>query len=292
MRYEGMVYRPPSEASSLIVQVTVGCSHNRCRFCSMYKRDKFRVRSAEDIIADLRDVRPYYRRIRRIFLADGDAMCLSMRRLREILAAVKEIYPECERVGIYARARDLLSKTTQELEELRDAGVGIVYVGAESGNEQVLLNMNKGETREALIEGVRKAEEAGIAASVTFISGLGGKELMREHAEDSASMINEMRPTYASWLTLMVDPIAPIYENIKEGRFELLSPEEVLEEMDIMLSATNIPAGEPCIFRSNHASNYLSLKGDLPADKERMIAEVRRAKESPGMLKPEHFRAL
>ncbi len=292
MRYEGMVYRPPSEASSLIIQVTVGCSHNKCRFCSMYKRDKFRVRSSEDIIADLKEIRRYYRRIRRVFLADGDAMCLSMRRLVEILAAIREIFPECERVGAYARATDLLRKSSQELVELREAGLGIVYIGAESGCEQVLLNMNKGETREGLIAGVRKAEDAGIAASVTFISGLGGRELMREHAADSASMINEMRPTYASWLTLMVDPAAPIYEDIKGGDFELLSPEEVLEEMEIMLSATNLPAGGRCIFRSNHASNYLSLKGDLPEDKERMLAKVRQAKNSPEMLKPEQFRAL
>lgn len=292
MQYEGMVFRPPSEASSLIIQVTVGCSHNKCRFCSMYRRDKFRVRSVEEIMADLMEARRYYRRVRRIFLADGDAMCLSMRRLMEILAAIREIFPECERVGAYARARDLLGKSSQELVELRDAGLGIAYIGAESGCEQVLLNMNKGETREGLISGVRKAEDAGIAASVTFISGLGGRELMRQHAQDSASMINEMRPSYAAWLTLTAYPAAPLYEDIREGRFELLTPEEVLDEMEIMLSLTNLPAGGRCVFRSNHASNYLSLKGNLPEDKNRMLARVRQAREDPYMLRPEYFRRL
>ena len=292
MQYEGMVYRPPSEAYSLILQVTIGCSHNKCRFCSMYKDKRFHIRQLEDILADLRECRAYYRRVSRVFLADGDALCLSNAKLLAILNAIRELFPECERVGIYGRATDILRKSPEELAALREAGIGIVYVGAESGNPQVLELMQKNATREQLIEGVRRAEEAGIAASVTFISGLGGKALWREHAVDSATMINEMRPSYASWLTLMLDPAAPVTRDIAEGRFELLKPADVLEEMDLMLSHIEMPPETRCVFRSNHASNYLSLKGDLPADREKMLAVVRQAKENSDMLRPEFWRAL
>ncbi len=292
MEYEGMVYRPPSEAYSLILQVTIGCSHNKCAFCSMYKDKQFHIRPLEAIEADLRECRAYYSRVSRIFLADGDALCLSMNKLLAILGLIRDLFPECERIGVYGRATDILRKTPQELAALREAGIGIVYVGAESGNPQVLENMRKNATREQLIEGVRRAEEAGIAASVSFISGLGGRALWREHAIDSATMISEMRPTYASWLTLMLDPAAPITRDIAEGRFELLKPAEVLDEMELMLEHVDLPQDARCVFRSNHASNYLSLKGDLPKDRDAMLAVVRQAKENSGMLRPEYWRAL
>lgn len=292
MEYEGMVYRPPSEAYSLILQVTIGCSHNKCRFCSMYKDKKFHIRQLEDILADLRECRAYYSRVRRIFLADGDALCLSNAKLLAILNAIRDLFPECERVGIYGRATDILRKTPEELKALKEAGIGIVYVGAESGDPEVLARMCKNATREQLIVGVRRAEDAGIAASVTFISGLGGRERWKEHAVASATMISEMRPSYASWLTLMLDPSAPVTKDIAEGKFELLKPLEVLDEMEMMLEHVELPEGVTCVFRSNHASNYLSLKGDLPADRDNMLAVVRRAKENSDMLRPEYWRAL
>ena len=292
MQYEGMVYRPPSEAYSLILQVTIGCSHNKCRFCSMYKDKKFHIRQLEDILADLRECRAYYSRVRRIFLADGDALCLSNTKLLAILNAIRDLFPECERVGIYGRATDILRKTPEELKALKEAGIGIVYVGAESGDPEVLARMCKNATREQLIEGVRRAEDAGIAASVTFISGLGGRERWKEHAVASATMISEMRPSYASWLTLMLDPAAPVTKDIAEGKFELLKPLEVLDEMEVMLEHVELPEGVTCVFRSNHASNYLSLKGDLPADRDNMLAVVRQAKENSDMLRPEYWRAL
>ncbi len=292
MQYEGMVYRPPSEAYSLILQVTIGCSHNKCRFCSMYKDKKFHIRQLEDILADLRECRAYYSRVRRIFLADGDALCLSNAKLLAILNAIRDLFPECERVGIYGRATDILRKTPEELKALKEAGIGIVYVGAESGDPEVLARMCKNATREQLIEGVRRAEDAGIAASVTFISGLGGRERWKEHAIASATMISEMRPSYASWLTLMLDPAAPVTKDIAEGKFELLKPLEVLDEMEVMLEHVELPEGVTCVFRSNHASNYLSLKGDLPADRDKMLAVVRQAKENSDMLRPEYWRAL
>ena len=292
MQYEGMVYRPPSEAYSLILQVTIGCSHNKCRFCSMYKDKKFHIRQLEDVLADLRECRAYYSRVRRIFLADGDALCLSNAKLLAILNAIRDLFPECERVGIYGRATDILRKTPEELKALKEAGIGIVYVGAESGDPEVLARMCKNATREQLIEGVRRAEDAGIAASVTFISGLGGRERWKEHAIASATMISEMRPSYASWLTLMLDPAAPVTKDIVEGKFELLKPLEVLDEMEVMLEHVELPEGVTCVFRSNHASNYLSLKGDLPADRDKMLAVVRQAKENSDMLRPEYWRAL
>lgn len=292
MQYEGMVYRPPSEAYSLILQVTIGCSHNKCRFCSMYKDKKFHIRQLEDILADLRECRAYYSRVRRIFLADGDALCLSNAKLLAILNAIRDLFPECERVGIYGRATDILRKTPEELKALKEAGIGIVYVGAESGDPEVLARMCKNATREQLIEGVRRAEDAGIAASVTFISGLGGRERWKEHAVASATMISEMRPSYASWLTLMLDPAAPVTKDIAEGKFELLKPLEVLDEMEVMLEHVELPEGVTCVFRSNHASNYLSLKGDLPSDRDKMLAVVRQAKENSDMLRPEYWRAL
>ena len=292
MQYEGMVYRPPSEAYSLILQVTIGCSHNKCRFCSMYKDKKFHIRQLEDILADLRECRAYYSRVRRIFLADGDALCLSNAKLLAILNAIRDLFPECERVGIYGRATDILRKTPEELKALKEAGIGIVYVGAESGDPEVLARMCKNATREQLIEGVRRAEDAGIATSVTFISGLGGRERWKEHAIASATMISEMRPSYASWLTLMLDPAAPVTKDIAEGKFELLKPLEVLDEMEVMLEHVELPEGVTCVFRSNHASNYLSLKGDLPADRDKMLAVVRQAKENSDMLRPEYWRAL
>ena len=292
MQYEGMVYRPPSEAYSLILQVTIGCSHNKCRFCSMYKDKQFHIRQFEDILADLKECRAYYSRIRRIFLADGDALCLSNDKLLRILDAIRELFPECERVGIYARATDILRKTPEELKALKEAGIGIVYIGAESGDPEVLAFMQKNATREQLIEGVRRAEDAGIAASVTFISGLGGRARWKEHAIASATMINEMHPAYASWLTLMLDRSAPVTQDIAEGKFELLKPAEVLDEMEVMLEHIEMPEGVTCVFRSNHASNYLSLKGDLPKDRDKMLAVVRQAKENSDMLRPEYWRAL
>ena len=290
MVYEGSVYRPPSEAYSLIIQVTVGCSHNKCTFCSMYKDKQFHIRSFEDVKRDLLEMRMYYKRVDRIFLADGDALCLANSKLLAILDAVREIFPECERVSVYGSAKDALRKTPTELKELKDNGVGIIYIGAESGNPKVLENVKKSGDRNQLIEGVRAIEESGIRASVTFISGLGGPELWREHAYDSATMLNAMNPYYASMLTLLVEPIAPLYKDIQEGRFRYLKPREVMEEMELFLETTELKG--PTVFRSNHASNYLSLKGNLPDDKERLLLQVRNAKNNLTGLRPEYYRGL
>ena len=291
MRYEGDIYRPPSEAYSLLIQVTIGCSHNKCAFCSMFKEKRFRVRKFEEIAQDLRECRSRYSRIDRIFLCDGDAMCLAAEKLMAILELIRKLFPECRRVGIYSRSRGILDKTDDELRALADAGLGIAYIGAESGSAEVLSRMCKGETIEDITSAVQKAEANGIRTSVTFISGLGGRELMQEHAAATGRVIGEMGASYVSLLTLMVERPAPIYEEIRSGRFQLLSAVEVLEETKLILE--NVPDDmKPCVFRSNHASNYVSLRGDLPTDKERMIAQLDAALADNGLIKNERFRML
>lgn len=295
MRYEGNIYRPPSEAYSYILQVTIGCSHNKCRFCSMYKDKKFCVRDTKEIFEDIDMARRAYDKIGRIFLADGDALCLSNRKLTAILDRISEKIPECQRISVYGSAHDVLRKTMTELIELKRRGVEMIYIGAESGNDRILKDMCKGVTRMQLIDAVKKIEATGIKASVTFISGIGGRAMWEKHAIDTGTMISEMNPSYVGLLTLMTESAAPLTGDISEGKFELLSGEEVVAETMLMLKHINIPEsddGHVCVFRSNHASNYVSLRGNLPNDKGKMMSKLRMAMENTGMLKDERFRML
>lgn len=290
IKYVGDVYRPPSEAYSLIVQATIGCTHNKCAFCKMFKEKRFQTRPTEDIIADFAWARKRYRSVPRIFLADANALCLKTDKLMPILTYIEETFPECERVTIYGRASDVLRKTEDELRQLREHGLTMVYIGAESGSDKVLEMCRKGETRQQLIDAVKRIEKVGIKASVTFISGLAGKDGWEDHAIQTGTMITEMNASYVSLLTLLVDPQAPMYEDIQSGRLKLLTPQEVLAETHLMLENAN--PQKTCIFRSNHASNYLSLKGDLPQDRDRFLAQIENAMKNTGMLKDERFRLL
>lgn len=290
IKYVGDVYRPPSEAYSLIVQATIGCTHNKCSFCKMFKEKRFQTRPTEDIIADFAWARKRYRSVPRIFLADANALCLKTDKLMPILTYIEETFPECERVTIYGRASDVLRKKEDELRQLREHGLTMVYIGAESGSDKVLEMCHKGETRQQLIDAVKRIEKVGIKASVTFISGLAGKDGWEDHAIQTGTMITEMNASYVSLLTLLVDPQAPIYEDIQSGRLKLLTPQEVLAETHLMLENAN--PEKTCIFRSNHASNYLSLKGDLPQDRDRFLAQIEAAMKNTGMLKDERFRLL
>ena len=290
MRYIGDIYRPPSEAYSLLVQVTIGCSHNKCTFCNMYKAKQFRVKKPEEVLEDLAWARSHYNRVERIFLCDGDALCLANHKLLVILDYIKEHFPECERVTTYGRATDAIRKTDQELRELKEHGLEMVYIGAESGSQKILDKVNKGETREELIEGVQRLEKAGIKTSVTFISGLAGPDDWEEHAIETGKMIAEMNASYVSLLTLMLQPPAPLLDDYREGKFKLLTAEEVLAETCLMLQYAR--PSKPCVFRSNHASNYVSLRGNLPMDNESMIASLKRCMEDRGLLKDERFRML
>ncbi|MDO4353005.1 MAG: radical SAM protein [Clostridia bacterium] len=290
IKYVGDVYRPPSEAYSLIVQATIGCTHNKCSFCKMFKEKRFQTRPTEDIIADFAWARKRYRSVPRIFLADANALCLKTDKLMPILTYIEETFPECERVTIYGRASDVLRKTEDELRQLREHGLTMVYIGAESGSDKVLEMCHKGETRQQLIDAVKRIEKVGIKASVTFISGLAGKDGWEDHAIQTGTMITEMNASYVSLLTLLVDPQAPMYDDIQSGRLKLLTPQEVLAETHLMLENAN--PEKTCIFRSNHASNYLSLKGDLPQDRDRFLAQIEAAMKNTGMLKDERFRLL
>ncbi|MCL2493624.1 MAG: radical SAM protein [Clostridiales bacterium] len=289
MVYEGNIYRPPSEAHSLIVQATIGCAHNSCAFCSMYKDKQFRARPTDEVIADLREARSLYSRINRVFLADGDALVLPADSLLALCTEIRALFPECERASLYGTPQDALRKTPEELRALAEAGLGIVYIGAESGDDTVLSRINKGVTAKEIIQAIQKIENAGIAASVTFISGLGGPERSEEHAAGCARVISEAEPAYASLLTLLLEPGAPMYEELRRGNFEFMTPEQIAGETLLLLDRAR--PRKDCVFRSNHASNYVSLRGTLPHDNDRLIETLKTAL-AKGAFKNDHFRLL
>jgi len=289
MQYEGDIYRPPSEAYSLIIQATVGCARNSCTFCSMYKRKKFRVRDVEEVLAELQEVAAHHgASVRRVFLADGNALVLPTASLIRLILEIWRLFPNCERISSYGAPADILEKTPDELREIREAGLSLVYMGLESGDDEVLRQVKKGATAREIIEAGQKIRAAGAGLSLTIISGLGGKPRLQEHAVASARAMNQINPEYASLLTLMVEPDAPIYQQVRRGEFELLSPDEVMEELLLFLSHTD---SEGTVFRSNHASNYLALAGTFNADRERLIREVEEARASL-RFRPEQFRRL
>ena len=289
MRYEGMVYRPPSEARSLIVQVTIGCAHNACTFCTMYKDKKFRVRKKDEVLEDFRIAYDTYGdNIRRIFLADGDALIVKTADLLDILHYIKELFPSVERITSYGTPGDILRKSEDELKALAKAGLGMVYMGAESGDEVTLKDINKGVTREEIIIAGQKLKRCNIQSSITLISGLGGRARKVEHAVRSAHLISEIKPDYVGFLTLMLDESTQIYQQISSGEMELLTPEEVVEEMRLFLSNVD---SQGTVFRANHASNYVILKGNLNEDIDQMLAQLD-AVEEAGKYRPERVRSL
>lgn len=274
MRYEGMIYRPPSEAYSLILQVTVGCSHNGCIFCSMYKNKRFHIRRLKDVLEDLAEARMVYHHVEKIFLADGDALICPINYLKTVLEFIQTNFPECRQVTSYASPRSIILKTTEELKQLYQMGLSMVYMGLESGNADVLEFIRKGASPGEMIKAAKKIHDASIRLSVTAISGLGGKRLWREHAEDTGKILSKMKPEYTGLLTLMVEKHTPLFNEIKRGNFQLMSPYDVLLETKEMLQNMDCPG---CVFRSNHASNYVNLRGTLNEDKEKMIAELEEA---------------
>ncbi len=289
MRYEGRVFRPPSEGRSFILQATIGCAHNECVFCSMYKEKKFRARPTEDVLEDIREARNMYPFVKRIFIADGNALALSMERLLPILNAIKETFPECERIGVYGAPMDILRKTDEELAKLKDLGLGIIYLGLESGSEKVLELMKKGVTATQMIASANKVKRAGISLSVTVISGLGGEEFTEDHATETGRVLSQMNPDYIGVLTLLVDEMTEIHEMIEKKKFKLLSSKEILDELYKIMLGIKV---DECMFRSNHASNYFALAGDLPRDKERLLEEIQEAIKDEELLKGEELRGL
>ncbi|MCR5666063.1 MAG: radical SAM protein [Eubacterium sp.] len=288
MRYEGMVYRPPSEARSLIVQVTIGCAHNACTFCTMYKDKKFRIRDMEEVKADFEEAyQRYGDGIDRIFLADGDALTIPADDMVDLLGFIKERFPYA-RITSYGAPKDVLSKTPQELEEIQRAGLSMVYMGVESGDDVVLKDICKGVSAEEIAQAGIKLKKAGFKMSLTLISGMGGRARLKEHAINSAKLITRIKPDFLGFLTLMLDDEAPIMKPIKDGSFELLRPDDVVEEMLLFLKEVD---SDGTVFRSNHASNYVPLKGTLNQDKQSMISSLEKVRKEHG-YRPESFRAL
>jgi radical SAM superfamily enzyme YgiQ (UPF0313 family) len=291
MRYYGTVIRPPSEADSYILQVTYGCSHNLCTFCGTYPDKPFRVRPAGEVLQDIELARHALPDTRRVFLADGNALVLSTQRLVPILEALRSAFPDLQRVGIYANAQDLLNKSRDELTALRGLGLRIVYLGLESGSDAVLQRINKGATAAEMIAAVQRAQAAGIRVSVIALLGLGGTELSAEHAAATGRVVSAMDPRYLSMLTLMLVPGTPLYQQWCDGVFHLPEPESLLAELRQVLLHMEGLSG--CIFRTNHASNYLPLAGTLPKDRESLLATLDAAlARGRSALRPEAWRGL
>ena len=289
MEYEGRVYRPPSEAKSLIIQITIGCRHNQCTFCSMYKDKSFRIRSEEEIYRDLVEMSRLYGNLPlRIFLADGDGLTIETEYLLKILSWIRRLFPHCQRVTAYGTASDVLKKTVSELVALRQAGLAMVYLGAESGDDRILKSIRKGLTVDQMIRAGRKLRESGILLSLTLISGIGGRKGLQDHALQSAELVTAIKPEYLGFLTLMLEEGAPMLEEVREGKMELLRPEEVLTEMRLFLEHVN---SEGTVFRANHASNYLNLRGNLNRDIPRMLHQIDEAEKNRS-FRPESWRGL
>ena len=288
MRYKGKVYRPPSEAYSLIVQVTYGCSHNGCAFCDMYDDKHFAMRPMEEIREDFETARQVYRHVERVFLADGDALMRKTDDLVQILGLIYGLFPECQRVTCYASPTSLQIKSEDDLRLLRQKGLQMVYMGLESGCDAVLERMNKGHNAADIVAAGQKARRCGMALSVTAISGLGSVELWREHAIGTAEALSAMKPEYIGLLTLMVEPGTPLEKWVREGSFHVLGAGEVLREVELFLQHID---SEGSVFRMNHASNYLTLKGTLNQDRERLLQQVRQGLAGHG-LRDEFMRGL
>ncbi len=291
MQYQGVIIRPPSEADSYILQVAYGCSHNRCTFCGTYLDQSFRVRPIKEVLEDIALARSQLPDTRRVFLADGNGLVLNMEWLVTILDALASGFPRLRRVGIYASARDILGKTDADLAMLRQRKLEIVYLGLESGSDEVLRRIRKGITAAEMVQAVQQVKRAGMRASVIAILGLGGTELSAEHAEETGRVVRAMDPEYLSMLTLMLVPGSELYRRWQSGAFELPEPAHLLHELRQVVA--RLDGLSRCIFRSNHASNYLPLAGTLSRDKARLLAEIDAAlTRGRSALRPEMWRAL
>ena len=301
MYYADPVYRPPSEYASLLIQATVGCSAaaaGRCHFCNSnifnqtIPQKKFRIRPTDEILDDIDKGRKQYgAKVKKIFLLDSNAMIIKSSELLKIVHKCYKVFPQLKQVACYACSGDILRKDFQELTALRKAGLNLVFVGLESGDQQVLELVNKGTTIEDQINAVVKANNTGMRTSVSVILGLGGKKLSKQHAINTGKVVTAMNPSYLATLTLMVVPGTELDKMVRERRFERVTdPLDFLKELHLMVM--HIEASGPVVFRVNHASNYLSLRGSLPDNKEQMLGAIRNAMLDPTMLRSESSRGL
>ena len=289
MHYEGFIIRPPSEADSILLQVTVGCSHNKCTFCGTYKNERFKIKPDDVIMADIAFAAKHYKKQDRLFICDGDALIVPQKRLLKILKEIEVQLPWVRRVGVYANTKGIKMKTDEELRELREHGLKIAYLGLESGDDVTLKNIRKGASAQTMIDMGRKIRAAGIKLSVTVLLGLAGRERSQAHAEATGKVLSAIDPEYVGALSLMLIPGTPLHDDYEAGRFELLDAREMLSELRTMFAHTDLSDG---LFHANHASNYLPIRAKLPADKEKTIQLIDSALDGKVSLKPEFLRAL
>ncbi|NNK09104.1 MAG: radical SAM protein [Myxococcales bacterium] len=290
MRYEGQIYRPPSEADAYILQATVGCSWNHCTYCDMYRSKTFRVRDLHETLADIEEAgQSFGRNVSKVFVADGDALVLDLEHWRAILAACREAFPRLKRVSAYATTMNVNAKRPEELRRLRELGLSLLYMGPETGDDPTFKRIAKGSNFEEHVEAARRAHEAGMKISAIFLLGAGGTERSKEHAAGSAKLITEMDPEFVSALTLTVIPGTPIAKMQAQGKFTLPSVTGLLEELRTIVAESS---PTDAVFRTNHASNYLPLAGRLPVDRERIVAVLDKALAGGIALRPESARGL
>ena len=289
MHYEGHIIRPPSEANSIILQVTVGCSHNKCTFCGSYMGRQFKIKSEEIIQEDIEFARHHCRTQRRVFLCDGDGLIIPQPRLLQILMEIEEKLPWITRVGIYANTKSLKRKSLKELMELEAHGLKIVYMGLESGDDKTLSKVCKKADSATIVTQGRKVRQAGMKLSITVLLGLAGPERSGIHARETGRVLTEMDPEYIGALSLMLIPGTPMYQDWKAGDFILPEPEKMLMELRTMIANTHISQG---LFFANHASNYLPIRARLPRDRESAIQIIDKALAGNIPLRPDWMRAL
>ena len=290
MRYEGDIYRPPGEWKSYLLQATVGCSNNSCTFCNMYRDKRFHIRPMEDILEDIRMAKAYYGDVRRVFLCDGDAIVMRTRDLLTILDTLYATFPSLEKVTTYAGPRSTLTKSPEDLKLLREHGLARAYLGVESGWDDLLKKVNKGVTSEQMLQAAALLKNAGIDLWVTVILGLAGPgEPSKKHVEETIKVLNRMQANHVSCLSYMPEPNSPMYQDVREGRFQMITPREYLEETRALVAGLNYG---PFHFTSNHASNYLPLKGTLPDDREKFLQMIDDALGGKQRIRSEKYRAL
>jgi radical SAM superfamily enzyme YgiQ (UPF0313 family) len=289
MHYEGNIIRPPSEANSILLQVTVGCSRNKCTFCGTYKGERFRIKSDSIIVEDIAFAAKYCKRQRRVFLCDGDALIIPQKRLLKILKEIERQLPWVTRVGLYANAKALKMKSPEELKELKAHGVSIAYMGLETGDDVTLKKIKKGAAPKEMIEMATKAKQAGFKLSVTVLLGIAGPERSQIHARQTGRVLSAIDPDYVGALSLMLIPETPLFQDYESGEFRLIEPQEMLAELRTMIAGTDLTRG---LFHANHASNYLPIKARFPKEKEATLRLIDAALAGKVPLKPEYLRAL
>ena len=289
MHYEGACIRPPSEAFSILLQVTLGCSHNKCSFCVTYKDKRFTIKDDKIILSDILFASRYMKRQDRVFLMDGDALIIPQKRLMWILENIREHLPWVRRVGAYANVKSIKMKSIEDLVALKEKGLGILYLGVETGDDEVREKICKGSSARTLIDMGRKVREAGIKLSVTVLLGIAGRERSLEHARATGKLLSAMDPNYIGALTVMVIPGTPLHDDLSKGDFQLPSEEEFLMELREMIAHTNLTRG---LFYSNHASNYLPVKARLPKGKQEALDLIDSALRGEVGLREEWMRGL